>query len=246
MPGVRCSARLIGAVLGVLIGGDPRSPAAVALRFGTCYAIERALAEVYKTFLRDEDQSKYAIPMQLSVLGRPVRSRLIRLLVGGLYVLGGVLVLTGIEAVGRTQRGATLGLALALGGAGGWISALGGAWKDAPIEGFQLFKFFRSPAMATGFALLLLPFGSSLAQLTLAATGFTIATIETWKTFAFPSSPRGKFAGKPIHYPDMLRRRRRLIPLYALIWVVVLAAVGAGLAGSATAGQASASQAPRG
>jgi hypothetical protein len=132
-----------------------------------------------------------------------------------------------------------------LGGAGGWISALGGAWKDAPVEGFQLFKFFRSPAMATGFALLLLPFGSSLAQLTLAATGFTIATIETWKTFAFPASPRGKFAGKPITYPDMLRRRRRLIPLYALIWVVVIVAVGAGLAGSAT-GQATASQAPRG
>ena len=37
---------------------------------------------------------------------------------------------------------------LTVGALGGWYSAFGGAWKDAPIEGFQLFKFFRSPLQA--------------------------------------------------------------------------------------------------
>ena len=35
-----------------------------------------------------------------------------------------------------------------VGGFFGWISAFGGAWKDAPIEGFETFKFFRSPGVA--------------------------------------------------------------------------------------------------
>ena len=46
-----------------------------------------------------------------------------------------------------------LPLVVAVGGLGGWISAFGGAWKDAPKEGFQIFKFFRSPIIASLFAL---------------------------------------------------------------------------------------------
>jgi hypothetical protein len=236
---------VIGTALGVLIGWDPRHPAVLVVAFGTCYAIERALAEVYKTFIREEDQSKYAIPMQLSVLGRPVRSRSIRLFVGGLYLLttGGVIAL--VHALGQGHSAPSLGLVLATGGLGGWISAFGGAWKDAPIEGFQPFKFLRSPAMATGYALLLMRLTAEPALITLAATGLTIATTETWKTFAFPASPRGKFAGKPVHFPKMRRRRLRIVPLYAAIWALVLASLGAALGQSATSRDAVTAEAPR-
>ena len=44
-----------------------------------------------------------------------------------------------------------------VGGTGGWLTAVGGAWKDAPVEGFSGWKFLRSPAVATGWALLLAP-----------------------------------------------------------------------------------------
>jgi hypothetical protein len=60
---------------------------------------------------------------------------------------------------------------------------------------------------------------------TLAATGYTIATTETYKTFFFPAKPRGKFAGMPIRFPEMLRRRQRFVPLYVAIWAGVLAAI---------------------
>jgi RsiW-degrading membrane proteinase PrsW (M82 family) len=112
--------------------------------------------------------------------------------------------------------------------AGGWISAFGGAWKDAPSEGFQTLKFFRSPALAALFAAGLSTLTSSLLIGSLAATGFTVAATETYKTFFFPSKPRGKFAGMPVHYPEMLRSRARFVPLYVAIWgVVVAAAIGA-------------------
>jgi len=117
-------------------------------------------------------------------------------------------------------------VALTLGSLGGWVSAFFGAWKDAPLEGFETFKFFRSPIVASIYALLLTNFTSSWVLIALAAEGFTVATLETWKTFFFPSKPRGKFAGKPILFPEYLTIRRRLVPVYAGIWVLVLTALG--------------------
>ena len=71
---------------------------------------------------------------------------------------------------------------------------------------------------------------------TLAATGYCVATTETYKTFFFPSVPRGKFAGMPVHFPDMLRRRQPFIFLYAGIWLVVLVALVIALKGVPSAG----------
>ena len=221
---------LLGLVLGVLLqaltGLEPRRPADLVVLFGVVYVVERALAEIYKTFLREEDQAKYFIPMQFHILGRVVRSRGARWFVGALYTAGlaGMLV-----AVARLDRGAAgphaLITVLVVGSLGGWISAFGGAWKDAPSEGFQTLKFFRSPALAALFAAGLSTLTPDLLLITLAATGFTVATTETYKTFFFPSKPRGKFAGMPVRYPDMLRRRQRFVPVYVAIWAGVLAAV---------------------
>jgi hypothetical protein len=55
----------------------------------------------------------------------------------------------------------------------------------------------------------------------IAAEGFTVASIETYKTFGFPNKPRGKFAGKPILHPEYLERRRGFVPVYATIWALV-------------------------
>ena len=77
---------VLAAVIAVVIAGawglDPRRAADLVVLFGSTYAVERALAEIYKTFLREEDQSKYFIPMQFSVFGQVVRSRSARLLAG--------------------------------------------------------------------------------------------------------------------------------------------------------------------
>ena len=202
-------------VLVALLPWPPGAAGAVLL-FGAVYTVERFVLETWKTFFRTEDQSKYTIPMQLAVLGRPVRSAAARAVVGALYFSGGFGVLAGVRWLGHSASDDWLLMAL-IGSAGGWISAFGGAWKDAPIEGFETLKFFRSPSVAFGYALLLSQLTADPGIILLGATGLTIATLETWKKFSRPNETVGKFAGKPIHFPQMLQRRYRLVPLYAAI-----------------------------
>jgi hypothetical protein len=73
----------------------------------------------------------------------------------------------------------------------GWISAFLGAWKDAPVEGFQPLKFVRSPLWSGFWGLLLAHFNLSILVVMMAGLGFTIFTLETYKTFFFPvEAPR--------------------------------------------------------
>ena len=225
---------LVGVVVGVvlewMLALDLSRASQLVVLFGLVYVTERGIVETYKTFLREEDQSKYTIPMQFHIFGRVVRSRGARLVAGFLYVAGVTLALLGVRAIESAHLDVPrVVLVLLVGSIGGWISAVGGAWKDAPIEGFETFKFFRSPLIAAGYALLLARLTGDLLYITCGALGYTIATIETYKTFFFPSKPRGKFAGKPVHFPDMLRRRNHYVPLYVAIWVVMLAAMGLAL-----------------
>lgn len=219
---------LLGAFLGILIQQliqlDARRAGGFVLLFGVTYAIERAISEIYKTFVRQESQEKYFIPMQFRVLGKPVPSRKWRLAAGLLYttVLASLVVV--LAHLGGQATPLPSWAMLAVGSLGGWISAFGGAWKDAPSEGFQLFKFFRSPALALLYAAGLFQLSGDPLAITLAATGYTIATTETYKTFFFPSQPRGKFAGRPVIHPEVLSWRNRLLPLYAAIWLMVISA----------------------
>jgi hypothetical protein len=221
---------LVALLISRVTGLVPVDAASFVLFFGLVYVVERAVAEAYKTFFRQQDQSKYTIPMQFAVFGRPVESRGLRMLLGVAYV--GIMVLT-LWLILQLQRAiggpAPLWVVFLVGGAAGWISAFGGAWKDAPIEGFQIFKFFRSPFMAGVYAVLVSLLTDDLVFITMAAEGFVIMTTETYKTFFFPSKPRGKFANKPVVFPDWLRLRQYFVPLYVLIWLVVIGAYGVAL-----------------
>jgi uncharacterized membrane protein (UPF0136 family) len=212
------------AVLVVLVTGlDVTAASGRVVLYGLTYGIERAALEFYKTFLREEDQSKYFIPMQLHVLGEVVESRRARWLTGFAYLAAVLLVVGGIRFFeSRSPEAPAVLAVLVVGSAGGWISALGGAWKDAPLEGFQLLKFFRSPVIALFYALAIAPLTDSYVYVFIAAIGYTVGTIETYKTFFFPDKPRGKFAGKQIRYPGMLARRKRFVPLFVALWAAVV------------------------
>lgn len=214
---------LAGPLLAAGTGIRPTTAGSLVLLFGLVYATERAISETYKTFFRQQDQSKYTIPMQLAVFGRPVLSPVVRALVGIGYagaIVGGVYLVAWLQQTFAPLP--RLVTALTVGALGGWYSAFGGAWKDAPIEGFQVFKFFRSPVLAAGFAWLLLGLTASWPEVMFGAIGFTVAATETYKTFFFPSKPRGKFAGRPVTFPDMLVRRYWAVPVYVMIWLGVI------------------------
>jgi len=218
---------VVGAVLGPIgafaAGVDVTTAAGLVVLFGLTYALERATTEFWKTFVRDEDQSKYFIPMQFHVLGRVVKRRWVRLGVG-LGFASVALLLLAFASSAQPPAGAPVSLVRValIASIGGWFSAFGGAFKDAPIEGFEVLKFFRSPVVAASYGVAIHAFTPSYVVIALAAIGFTVATLETYKTFFFPSKPRGKFAGKPILFPHMLEVRRAFVPVYVLIWAGVL------------------------
>ncbi len=214
---------LVGLAVGWYVQLDLTNAANLIVFFAVVYVIERAIMEFYKTFLRTEDQSKYFIPMQFHILGKVVESKSARLWLGLAYlvaVLGTVYLLYWFGTIDHGMHPWLV--VLIIGSVGGWISAFGGAWKDAPLEGFQLLKFFRSPGMALGYSIILAFFTDNYLFITMGGLGYTIASTETYKTFFFPSRPRGKFAGKPIDFPEMMTRRNKFVPLYVLIWVGII------------------------
>jgi hypothetical protein len=204
-------------------------PAALVVLFGLAYAAERGIVEVWKTFLRDQDQSKFFIPMAFSVRGVPVASRGARVAAGIGYV---TVVGAFLGALAQLDRGApgppTLPKSAFAGMVVGLIIAIGGAWKDAPKERFQATKFFRSPAVTVAFALALSFLTNSHLHVAVAAIGYERAAVETYKTFLARDAPPGKFAGKPELYPEMRMRRRRAIPVFiGILVVLILTAVSA-------------------
>ncbi len=203
--------------------------------FGATYSLERITMEVYKTFIRVEDQSKYFIPMQLSVFGKPVKSYGARLFFGFLYVAILLLISIGMYYLNEAHQSGKINwnpwLLLLPCSVFGWVSAFGGAWKDAPIEGFETFKFFRSPGVAYFYAFIASLYTTNLLIITMCSIGFTIASIETYKTFFFLDRPRGKFQEMPITHPEMLTKRKRFVPLYVGIWIFVLTCAIVGFSG---------------
>ena len=223
-----CIAAPLGVLLTPYAGADVPRPAALIVLFGCVYVAERGIFELYKTFLRQEDQSKYHIPMQFHILGRVVVGRAARALAGAALLVALALLVAGARALERAATGASpLAMSALFGLIAGLVSAIMGAWKDAPIEGFELLKFLRSPLIAMSYGLLLAPYTQELLPAGVAALGFTIASIETYKTF-IDGRPPGKFAGKPVRYPVALGTRWRLVPLFAAIWIALVLTAFAG------------------
>ena len=100
--------------------------------------LERFVAELYKGFFRTEDQDKYFVPSRITFLGKYVGSDLLRYGAGTVLVTC-VFCLLLIE----TQVDAFSGF-FGTAYATGLLVALGGAYKDAPFEGFKWLKFQRS------------------------------------------------------------------------------------------------------
>lgn len=204
----------------------------LSLFFGLVYATERLTLELWKSFLREEDQSKYFIPMQFGVLGKPIKSRAVRWSVlAAILVLLVVLLYAATWLMERYPDANPWLVLITVGSIGGWLTAFGGAWKDAPVEGFETFKFFRSPMVAFSWAVIMSFFTTNWIYIAVAGAGYSVASIETYKTFFFPSKPRGKFAGKPILFPKILEQRWVVAVLYACIWAVMIALLVLGFTG---------------
>ncbi len=216
-------ATVIGALAYPFVAWDlVGDPGLRLVYWGLIYCLERGVSEFWKYFVREEDQGKYFIPMQFGIMGRPMKNAPLRISIGVGVAVVCVAVFLGIQALERQVELPGWLLVLTVGSVFGWISACGGAWKDAPIEGFETFKFFRSPGVAAAWACVLVQFTSSWTILALAAEGFTVASIETYKKFGFPEKAPGKFDGKPITHPEHVEFRRPFAWVFFAIWALTL------------------------
>jgi hypothetical protein len=191
-------AAAVVALVAALVAARADTRLTAAVLVGLVYAGERLATEWWKAFLREQPQSSYAIPMRVAVGGRPIDARLPRYAIGAAVLVA--LVLSPVVLPPLAWQGPLLWVMVLVGGAGGWLTAVGGAWKDAPIEGFSPWKFMRSPAVATAWALVLVPYVDDGWVLAVSAGGLSVMVIETYKTFLTGGRPPGKFAGRPAPY----------------------------------------------
>jgi hypothetical protein len=234
--------RLVSFIRSIVVGGSAAMavaywswssrgiPLRLAVAVGVVYGLERLATEWWKAFVRNDDQRAYTIPMRFAVAGEPIDNRGVRYMTGaaiGLGIIGG---LVGVAAAQRALPDAPAWIVVCTVGAlGGWATAVGGAWKDAPIEGFSGWKFLRSPTVATSWALPVSLLTANWCVMLLATSGFAVITIETYKTFFTGGRPPGKFAGRPSpHDCSVLRERLRRV--HAVLW----ATLGMGLLESTT------------
>lgn len=196
----------VTASLAVASTTDLGGTGSLVVLVGLCYALERLLTEWWKSIVREDEQDAYSIPMRLAVHGQPIDDRKIRYAIGAGIVVGLGLTCWTTRAVQLAVSAPPAWGVLLLAGSGGWLTAVGGAWKDAPIEGFSGWKFLRSPVVATCWALLLSRFTGDWLYLSVASAGWSVISIETYKTFLTGNRPPGKFAGKPVRFrPDRAR-----------------------------------------
>ena len=190
----------LGATVGAAVAETTEldSTESVVVLIGLLYAAERLSTEWWKSFVREDPQTSYTIPMRIAVRGQPVDARLPRYAVGAAVAVGLVAVLLAVHT--STPPAAPLWSCVLVGGASGWFIAAGGAWKDAPIEGFSGWKFLRSPVVATGWVCLLLPATRDWLLLAVAGGALSVLSIETYKTFLTGDRPPGKFADRPVRF----------------------------------------------
>ena len=161
----------LGTALALALATDLESTQSLIVLVGLCYALERLATEWWKSVLRDDDQSAYSIPMRLAVHGRPIDDPGRRHAIGAMIAIGMLLAWWAARAIQHAVSPLPLWSLVLVAGLGGWLTAVGGAWKDAPVEGFSGWKFLRSPVVATAWAVVLSRFTDDWVLLTMAAGG---------------------------------------------------------------------------
>lgn len=179
--------------------------------------MERMVTEVHKACFRNSDQSKFLIPQRMTLLGKPVKSELLRFATGIVFLAS----IFSIPFLPQVITG--LPSFVLIGFLTGMFICGGGAYKDAPFEGFDPSKFFRSAivlALASPFVYLLGPL--ELGFLIYSFGGLERLLVEYYKSYVMRSVP-GKFRPELPRIEDWFFRSRSSLHVVALGLFALLA-----------------------
>jgi len=173
-------------------------------------SIERLLTEVFKALIRTEDQGKYRIPSDLGFNIPIVLKR----------VFGVVFLTTVFTLIYYLEF--TLNPLIVI-SAAGFLVAFAGMAKDAPYEGFFLFKFFRSPIITFLIGLPFLAYYGNISSiiLFLSIIGGERIISEFYKKILCGKIP-GKFRDDLLLNHNWKQARKKLLPLYFLSVVAII------------------------
>ena len=178
---------------------DRAIPMKLSKIFLLIMGIERLCTESYKGFFRNEDQSKYFIPSRITFFGRDIASDTLRYSLGvvGFFAALGILFIE-TKIISYSEF---LFVSCCAGLAGGF----GGAYKDAPFEGFKLLGFFRTPIICVLTSPLIFLLGSeSMGFLIYIYIGLERILVEYYKTY-IQRTMSGKFK------PDLQRNNEDIV-----------------------------------
>lgn len=202
----------------VLLGlDDNETPFVLYLTF---FALTRIATEFWKLFVRVEPQDEFRIPTQMHIVKGVVHNRAARLAfgIGFLASIYGIYALSTLATDMPTPlRGLVVGLAI------GCAEAIAGAYKDGSIEGFHLFKFFKSPTFGALGGLIASGHTGNVMSLLFAAIGSMRMLLELVFKMIVPSYVPGKFRSMQGPYVEWTARRGIFLMPYALTWALYLA-----------------------
>lgn len=176
--------------------------------------IERMVTEIYKACFRQNDQSIFLIPQQMTFFGRAVKSLALRVVVGILLMAAIYYIVFWSQTMSHIISFSITGFLTGL------FICSGGAYKDAPFEGFSPTKFFRSAivlAIASPFVYWLGP--CRLGFLIFTFGGLERLLVEYYKSYIVKSVP-GKFR------PDLPRIEGPFLAHRGKLQLVATALVG--------------------
>lgn len=178
-------------------------------------ALERLTQEYWKAFFRKEQRAQiYKIPQSFHILGQ-VQSYTLRILMGITLTIISLWVIFYFSNITFTGNDWVIpAIILAL------VPTIGGAWKDAPTEGFEVKKFPRSFIIMFLSSALLHNYTNNLLVLILGSAGLERVIVEFYKTFVVLSTP-GKFHVKVIH-EEWINNRKVFIFSYLLSLVLIV------------------------
>ena len=183
----------------------------IALLFPVVVAFERIYTEIWKGFFREESQEKYSIPSKFHIKGVVLEKDRYYI---GIIAVAIPIVFFGILLIFKIPEI----FAFLVGFIAGFAEAFGGAWKDAPIEGFDSIKFLRSPFVASFWSIIFSFYTNNVAILLFSSAGAERVSVELYKSFIIKSKPAKFKVDKKYDY----RMRKYLVIPYIFSWFVFI------------------------
>ena len=194
----------------------------LAVVFVFIMGYERVFTEFLKIFVREEDERKYFVPMKFHYLGKTVKNRIKRLIIGLGFVFASFIIFH-LITVANFEWSISSNVLIGL--ASGVSIAFCGVWRASPFEGFLWRKFFKSPIAGVVSGIILGFFSNDYSLIFFGSIGMIHMILQLIKITSLhlrKESAPSKFGVKKPIYKKYLKTRQIILLPYTFTWIFFL------------------------